>query len=113
VRRFFEQFALFMANPAFAQWFRLVLIEYPRGPVPTKWKKGFWVDEDTNQSPPQSNDLAEFLLQWAKKKKKNLPQEQAQKFAAEVLTKAQSGSAPGGAVWEAIHDELLLVIKTL
>lgn len=115
VRKFFEQFALFMANPDFAQWFRLVLIEYPRGSVPTKWKKGFWVEEDTTQSSPETTDIKDYLLEWARKKKKSLPEEQAEKFAAEILSKARAAVRADGmqSLWENLHNELLAVLKTL
>ena len=42
VRDFCDQFALNLLNPAFAARFRLMLIHYPEGPVPTRWPSELW-----------------------------------------------------------------------
>jgi hypothetical protein len=111
IRQFFDQAALNMLNPAFAEWFRLVLIDYPDGPVPTKWK-GFWVEDRPAESDLQSAAVAQFLLRWAARKKgKVLTHDEAVKLASDIITKADtpqpSETRPR---LERIHDELTAVL---
>lgn len=113
IRQFFDQVALSMLNPAFSKWFRLLLIDYPDGPLPTKWK-GFWLEERTAQADLHAGELSKFLAQWANRKKKLLAEDEAKKFAADILTKADApASAETRPRLERIHDELLAVLAKL
>jgi hypothetical protein len=120
IRSFFDQFALFMLNPAFAQWFRLVLIHYPEGPVPTKWKKDLWTEDQTRSADVKQSDVSEFLRRWARGKKLQLPDEEAENLANGVIAKADAAAGGGGAGGgvpssriQLIHEELLAVIEQL
>lgn len=115
IRHFFDQFVLQMGDATFSQYFRLVLIEYPRGPVPTKWKKGFWLEDDTQSCPPKAEDVADFLLQWGQYSNKALPAEEAGRLSAHILAKAKAAGAAAfqPTDWERVHSELLTVLKGL
>ncbi len=113
IRRFFEQFGLTMANPAFARWFRLVLLDYPDGAVPTKWKN-FWCEDRPDESDVDDGVVSEFLIRWAAIKRKNLAAEKAAELAREIVAKASSATGPAGASRLAlIHSELNGVLERL
>jgi hypothetical protein len=113
IRRFFEQFGLTMANPAFARWFRLVLLDYPDGAVPTKWKN-FWCEDRPDENDVDHAVIKDFLMKWATIRQKNLGAEKAAELAAEILTKAGSPTAPAGMRrLDLIHSELNGVLERL
>ncbi len=116
IRRFFDQFALRMANPAFARWFRLVLLDYPEGPVPTQWEQGFWVEDRADEAEMNEEAVAQFLLQWAKRKQKQLAPEKAKELAQDVLAKAAAPPETADADkphLERIHDAVVIALKDL
>ena len=51
-------------HPAFRQWFRLMLIHYPEGPVPTKWASEFWVEERTSAEDIKQEHVVTLLQEW-------------------------------------------------
>lgn len=115
IRRFFDQFALAMANPAFARWFRLVLLDYPDGKVPTRWRS-FWVEDRPAIEDVTEEPVKEFLLGWARRNKKQLEAEKATAFAAEILQKASiepDPQAPPRPRLQRINDELSTVLQRL
>lgn len=115
IKGFFEQFALQMANGAFSQYFRLVLIEYPRGPVPTKWKRGSWLEDDTRESPPKTEDLADFLRQWGDDHNKAIGEDDAERLSKDILFKVKDANATDchPAHWGRVYQELMLALKGL
>jgi hypothetical protein len=96
VRTFFDQFALAMANPAFAKWFRLVLIDYPDGPVPTRWKP-FWVADKLTEAEVDKAAIAEFVVAWARRRKKTISQAAADDTAADIIAKVDAPGEAAGA----------------
>jgi hypothetical protein len=94
IRDFFEQFGLAMANPAFARWFRLVLIDYPDGRVPTKWKD-VWVEDRAHEGEADDKALAEFLEQWSRRKEKKLVDADKQKFVSDIVATVDAPPPPG------------------
>lgn len=122
VRKFFDQFVLSMANPAFAEWFRLVLIDYPdltqeagvRG-VPTRWRD-IWDEDRPDVTQVNAEALAAFVTQWAQRKNKQLAATAAESFATDVLTAVDSAAAavnPARPRLQTIHDELVMALKKL
>jgi hypothetical protein len=115
VRRFFDQFVLHMANPAFARWFRLVLIDYPDGAVPTKWIQGSWAEDRVDPAEINEGTIAQFLLDWARRKEKQLAPEKAKELAQDVLAKA-AAPAPADAdksLLQRIHNAVGDALKGL
>jgi hypothetical protein len=113
IRAFFMQFGLHMANPAFAQWFRLVLLDYPEGPVPTNWRA--WSEDRPNENEIDQALVADFLLKWAKYKQKNLGADRAKELANDIMAKVAAPPAPDqdSRRLPRIHAELTTVLKTL
>ncbi len=56
IREFFDQSALHLFDSAVHEWFRLMLIHYPDGPVPTEWDSELWTD--TARTQPMSSSSA-------------------------------------------------------
>jgi hypothetical protein len=115
IRRFFDQFALRMANPAFARWFRLVLIDYPDGSVPTQWTQGFWVEDRPDETEMHDEAISQFFLHWARRKQKNLAPESAKGLAQDVIAKVAAPSPQDADKprLQRIHDEVAAVLQTL
>jgi hypothetical protein len=114
IRAFFHQFGMNLANPAFARCFRMVLLDYPEGPVPTKWRA--WSEDRPNENDIENTTIAEFLLEWAEHKKKQLGVDRAQELASGILVKAAGPPAPTDRDPRRlgrIHSELAAVLKTL
>jgi hypothetical protein len=114
IRAFFNQFALNLANPVFAQWFRLILIDYPEGPVPTKWRA--WSEDRPSEQHVDKATIAEFVLKWAEHKQKQLGVDRANELADEILVKVAVPPAPTDPDprrLPRIHAELNGVLKTL
>jgi len=94
---FFNQFGLSMANPSFAKWFRLVLLDYPDTGVPTKWKD-VWVEDRTAPGEADTTAVSQFLEQWAARKNKKIVAADAKKFVDDVVAKVDTPPAPGAIV---------------
>lgn len=114
IRRFFDQFGLTMANPAFSKWFRLVLIDYPGSGVPTKWKQNVWCEDRPNPEEVDDQAVSDFLRRWAIARSKNLGEEKAATLASEILTKASpSGAGLPKNRLKDIHTELSRTLEKL
>lgn len=88
LRDLFDQVALYMKNPAFSRWFRLILIDYPDGPEPENWDA--FLEEKTACNDLQKPDVAKFLLRWARHHRIALGGPEAEEIAAEVVSKADA-----------------------
>jgi hypothetical protein len=116
IRRFFDQFALRMGNPVFAKWFRLVLIDYPDGQVPTKWLQGCWVEDRPAEADMNEEAVAQFLLQWAQRKQKLLAPAKARELAQGILAKVMAPPSPadtGKPRLQRIHDAVVVSLQSL
>ncbi len=122
VRAFFDQFALAMANPAFAKWFRLVLIDYPDGPIPTRWKP-FWVADRLTEAEVDKDAISEFVLAWARRRKKAVSNVQADEMATNIVASVDAAlaapaagaaeAAPGPSRLTRIHEALTAALEAL
>ena len=119
IKRFFDHFTLQMANPALGRWFRLVLLHYPDGTLPTKWKQGVWKEDRTSCTDVDALTIEEFLDRWGKATKKQLAEEERKRLAEGVVTKVEAllatpSTDPAKASrMQLIHDEVNVVVETL
>jgi len=114
IRVFFEQFALNMINPEFAQYFRLVLLDYPLGKLPSKWNTEISAEDNTDDAKPGKEELIEYITHWAKRKGKNVFSEDIEAKAADILAKANaSAQAKNEGLWVGVYRELGEVLSTL
>lgn len=93
IRKFFDQFALNMLNPSFRKWFRLMLINYPDGPVPTKWKNEFWKENRTSSSDVKLEDISDLLKRWSSGRNHNILAADLLSLAEKVLHKGEADAA--------------------
>lgn len=113
IRRLCDQIVLHMQDPQFAHGFRLVLIGYPDGPLPTRWQR-CWLEDRTSSADIDAAEVSDFLCRWARRNDKNLPREQADLLAAKVLDIAESARADDARPrLGRIHDELHDLLETL
>lgn len=116
VKRFFDQFALRMANPVFAKWFRLVLLDYPDGTVPTNWTQGFWTEDRADEAEVHEEAVSQFFERWAESRKKQLAPEKAKDLARDVLAKVAAPPQPQDERkprLERIHDAVVSALQGL
>src|SRR5262249_48441929 len=92
--------------------FRLMLIDYPEGPVPTKWK-GYWAEDRTKQADINEGSIALYFQQWCwQRYRKKLSDTAALDLAKDVLAKAaQVPPAPGFSLMDLIHDGVVETLK--
>ena len=110
VRKFCDVFALNMVDPSFRQWFRLVFIDYPSGPVPTRWKREHWDEEVVNSNHVTAAHLAEVILQACRRRKKQPMQQWVERIAAEIL----AGANPDPLMrLQSLHDAIRKVVQGL
>lgn len=114
VRKLFEQLALHMLNPAFAKWFKLVLIGYPDKPAPSKWLQ-ITLEDRTTAADMHPEAVSNFLCRWAAWKGKNLSDALALSLAHDVLARAtcQPGRDDSCSVFQRVHNELDSALKNL
>ncbi len=93
VRRFCDQLALTMKNPVFRQWFRLMLIHYPDGPLPTRWEQGTWVEERTSEADIQQAHVLDQLRDWLTANGRTALEEDLKKLADDVIAAADAPPA--------------------
>lgn len=116
IRKFCEQFALNMLNPVFRQCFRLMLIHYPDGPVPTKWKQDFWTEDRTSDTDVLQQDVENILRSWSVAHDRKMIEDELIKLAGEVVAKAEAPVAQGQKDiprLKRIHDTLTETLKDL
>jgi hypothetical protein len=116
VLEFFNQFVLLMKNPHFREPFRLLLIHYPDGNLPSRWDRNVVLQETTNEMDVRQEHIVELLRLWLKNKRVNMTEAAIDKRAAEILAKAEEPVPPGqerGARLERIHEELVKALQDL
>ncbi|SRR6266545_960196 len=116
IRKFFDQFALKLLNPAFGQWFRLMLIHYPDGPVPTKWKREIWAEDRTSDADVVQEHIAEVLRSWSVAHDRKLIENELTGLAGDVVAKADDPLAQGqepAPRLQRIHDALAETLRDL
>lgn len=94
VKRFCDQFALNMPNPVFRRWFRLLLIGYPEGSVPTRWRSDFWREDRTTPADIEKSHVVEFLQEWASNKAL-IGTSDLERLADDVLLEVDATPPPG------------------
>ena len=118
IRDFFDQFVLHLVDPAVHRWFRLMLIHYPDGQVPTKWESELWEEDRTYRDDVKQEDVAEVLREWRADHGKRMTDDEVVTLAAEVIKHADAplpGGGPAGDVvrLRRIHDALRTALQGL
>jgi hypothetical protein len=110
ILNFFNVFALHLANPPYRQWFRLMLIQYPEGQLPTQWPEELWREDRPTECDVGLEDIAEGIREWSKSNK-DATYEQANELAAGII--ASVDALPAGGRLRRINDELKRTLKDL
>ena len=116
IREFFDQFALQMMDPSFSTWFRLMLIHYPEGKLPTKWKREILTEDRPNEADVQVGEVAEVLREWAEAHGRNIVEAELLELAADVMESAQAPPEPGAdpaSRLQRINEELSRTLSDL
>jgi hypothetical protein len=116
VRAFCETFASNMGNPAFNQFFRLMLIHYPDGEPPTKWLQDFWTECQLSDADINLDHVVEMLRTWSieNRPEKQIVEQELRELAGDILAKSQMPEPPGQPVkprLQRINDELVKAMK--
>lgn len=115
IRRFFEQFTLFILDPSFMQFFRLLMINYPEENIPTKWKSQMWADVKTNENDIQQVHIEDFLKAWTNSHNINYIGQELSDLAKQIIEKADSSPVelPILSRLELIHKILELKLEEI
>jgi hypothetical protein len=90
IKKFCDVFALNMLNPTFRNNFRLMLIHYPEGVPPTKWKREFWTEDRTSDADIQQKHIVDLLKKWAITKDRKIVEDELTRMANDVIAKADA-----------------------
>jgi len=96
VRAFCDQFALNLLNPVFAERFRLMLIHYPNGPVPTRWPSELWVEDVARAEAIEESHVQAYLAAWAAARGRVLHDSELTALAAEIIATGEAEPGPNG-----------------
>ncbi|GAB3307616.1 hypothetical protein GCM10027348_38810 [Hymenobacter tenuis] len=113
IRQFFDHFVIQMQNPAFSKYFRLMLINYPDGPVPVKWDTATWTRDKLTGSDVSEHDVAFVLAAWSKRHQVTMLEDQIQTLSAQVVAYAQTANAAGRSRIDRIAQALQQTMQQL
>jgi hypothetical protein len=116
IREFCNQFALNMMNPVFYKWFRLLLIDYPDGAVPARWKSDFWQEARTSLADIKLEHVVELLEIWRATYQYNIIDADLLNLAQTILAASDVPAAGNNAPYpplRRIHDALTKTRSTL
>ncbi len=116
VRAFFEQFVLMMKNPAFAAPFRLMLIHYPEGKLPSLWDKHILLQQTTSIEDIQLQHVIEVLKQLLRIQGLQATDAEIEQTAKDIMRKADEfvpDPAEPTSKLAVIHDEIINVSRNL
>jgi len=94
IRKFFEQFSVFLLDPSFYKYFRLLLIDYSETSVPTRWKDDLWSEVFTDEANIKQSHVEDFLREWKANKAARIYDEDIQSMAADILARADQPEQP-------------------
>lgn len=112
IKDFFDQFALAMKNPAFARWFRLVLIDYPDGRLPTRWSD-FWEEDRPDAAHLDTGAISRFVVEWAQRQNKQMGPDDAERFARQVMAAVDMATDPEKSRLQSIHEAIVQALTEL
>jgi hypothetical protein len=117
IRRFFEQLAVQLQNPAARRWFRLMFIHYPDSPPPTGWRRDLAREDRVDENDIGKDDVVALIRRWSiGRDRARLTDEHLDALATEVIA-ATGAAAPPGELplprLQIIHDELVTRLRTL
>jgi hypothetical protein len=95
IRRFFDQLALLLLNPSFREMFRLMLIHYPDGAVPTKWPTDLWCEDRTCDTDIDKAHVAVMIRSWSDARGRTVLDDEVAELADGVITTAEADLEPG------------------
>ncbi|MDG6103226.1 hypothetical protein Daura_17110 [Dactylosporangium aurantiacum] len=85
IRAFFEQFALHLVSGVYKDWFRLMLIDYPEGAVPSRWHRDLWAEDRTARADITVEHVVELLTTWSAQRGRTAVEESVADVAAGIL----------------------------
>lgn len=115
VKAFFDDFTLRMVNPAFSRWFRLLLIHYPEGNLPTKWDKDVWGEDRPDPAHVQHPEVEAVVKAWLRKHDRVLEDAKIKEMSAGIITQADAVVPPGQnqeSRLRRIHDGLVKIFES-
>jgi hypothetical protein len=115
IRDFFDQFVAQMSGLAFRKHFKLMLINYPSGKLPTSWYQEHLKEEVLQETDIMETHIEDQIQRWCHANKKHVLPGEVKKSAADVITKANNPAPEDNDKprLERIKDATSHVLKTL
>jgi hypothetical protein len=128
IKRFMDHFALQMNNPAFGEWFRLILVHYPEGRVPTRWRgqTQLWDEDRPDPAEIDAKLLADFLSRRGEANERKLTRTDCEERAGRILADVEATLAAAAletqprvegegipSRMQAIHDRVLVELRLI
>jgi hypothetical protein len=113
---FCQEFAKQLADPSFRRWFRLLLIHYPPGRVPTQWRRETWREDRTSEADVKQEHVEALLRSWAAGRGRNLLEDEVRSLASGVIVEADAPAPDAeddAPRLQRIHDGLAKTLEKL
>jgi hypothetical protein len=94
IRDFFDQMALTLDDSSTHQWFRLLLIHYPDGEVPTRWAQDIWKEDRTQPEHVTAEHVADVLREWRADHARTLLDDEIVTASQQVIARADAPLPP-------------------
>jgi hypothetical protein len=104
-----------MASPAFGKWFRLMLIHYPDGAVPTRWLQETWREDRPTGAEGEQQDIVDYLRDWAAEQDgRAFLAGEVESLAAQVIQQVDAPAPEEAALprLQRLHDKLAETLRT-
>lgn len=113
VRLFFEQLAMNFIDPAFSQYFRLIMIDYAENVVPISWENSMYTTIQSREDSIQQNHIQDFLVDWLESKEKVMTPEGVKTAVNEIMGDVENRAVELshlsrlGRIYQCLSDKLL------
>ncbi|HEY2668742.1 MAG TPA: hypothetical protein VGJ07_00030 [Rugosimonospora sp.] len=116
IRELFDQLVVTFPNPPYRTWFRLMLIHYPEGRLPTRWRREVWAEERPSAEDVRAEHVADVLRSWSVRHGRAVVDEEINALAADIVARADKvpedeGDQPSRL--QRIHDLVSEALESL
>jgi hypothetical protein len=97
IRVFFDHLVPLLANPPYRTRFRLMLIHYPEGKLPTRWQSDVWAEERTTVADVQAAHVAELMEERLTRHRRTVLRDEIEVLALDMIAQSEAaGREPDG-----------------
>lgn len=85
IREFLEQFVVLMVDASFRLHFKLLVLNYPPGNLPSSWYRDHIYEENFDEKDVKKKDIEESILNWCAGKQRLVNPQEISDLASKVI----------------------------